>query len=130
MDEESRAGAVAWVAALEQLPADSRGFRRTLRLHAVALHGTHPAPRAACGYEHRAEELRTDRGWETVTSSGRCALCELRLRRATDVGVDLVESVDLVDRTSAASRRLSVVPDEVGRAVELDQDDRRSPGRP
>lgn len=86
------------VAALEQLPADERGYRRVLRLHAVLLvaDGTsRPSGTALCGYRHRRSELRPDRRWETVTASGRCALCELQVRRASG------EVVDLRDRPGA-----------------------------
>jgi hypothetical protein len=127
----------AWVAALEQLPPDPRGFRRTLRLHAVAAHSETAAPRAACGYAFQPDELRPTRTWDSVTESGRCALCELQLRRATaDSAVDLVEpqAVDLVERPAAAGgepasgsqRRLSIVPDESA----SETTERRSPGRP
>jgi hypothetical protein len=132
----------AWVAALEQLPPDSRGFRRTLRLHAVAAHAVgsantaNTAPHAACGYAYRPDELRPNRRWDSVTESGRCALCEVQLRRATAAGtVDLVDpqAVDLVERSepagdepaSGSQRRLSIVPDEsASESIE-----RRSPRR-
>lgn len=128
------ANGTAWVAALELLPPDSRGCRRTLRLHAVAMHCAEPAPRAACGYAFQSDELRPSRSWGSVTTSGRCALCELQMRRATPDAVDLVgaEHVDLVDRTgsdepaAAGQRRLSVVPDE---SAAESPADRRSSGR-
>lgn len=127
MTDQPGAGTV-WRAALEQLPPDSHGFRRTLRLHAVALQDSRAAPQAVCGYRHQAGELRLDRDWETVTASGRCTLCDLRLRRASDHGVEVVESLDLVERDAPDSRRrLSVVSDEQDRTPSAE---RRSPDRP
>jgi hypothetical protein len=106
-----------WVAAVEQLPPDHRGFRRVLRLHAVEVQDDGLAVRAACGYRHGEDELRPDRAWETVTPSGRCALCAQQL-----AGVAPPRTVDLVARDRrgeafagedrrVASRRLHVVPD-------------------
>lgn len=120
-------GGTIWRAALEQLPPDSRGFRRTLRLHAVAFQESQPAPQALCGYQHQPGELRPNRNWETVTPSGRCTLCDMRLRRVTDDGVDLMESIDLADAPQGARRRLSVVSDETNRVPSTE---RRSPERP
>jgi hypothetical protein len=108
----------AEVAALEQLPVDSRGFRRTLRLHAVSLQADGPGPVSVCGYRYQPEELRAQRRWDSVTPSGRCALCEVQVRRrrhgsegeegaahdtgAADeqAGIDLVDAptVDLTER--------------------------------
>lgn len=101
-----------WVAAVEQLPADSRGFRRVLRLHAVAVQAAGAAPRSACGYQHATDELRPDRAWGSVTISGRCALCEVSLRRQRN------ETLDVSDRAvlenEPGSRRLTVVPEDTG----------------
>jgi hypothetical protein len=117
-----------WRAALEQQPPDSRGFRRTLRLHAVAFQQARPAPQAICGYRHQPGELRPERFWKTVTVSGRCTLCELRLRRATEDGVDVTESVDLVERDQPGARpRLSVVSED---DEPTGLPERRSPDRP
>jgi hypothetical protein len=112
---EGAAGGTVWVAALEQLPPDSRGFRRTLRLHAVAMQEAGPAaPRAACGYEYGPQELRFGRAWGTVTETGRCALCALQLRRTQDSGVALRELLDLNEPDEQeARRRFSVVAEEV-----------------
>lgn len=110
-----------WVAAVEQLPVDSRGFRRVLRLHAVALMESGPAPSSACGYQPADDELRPQRTWSSVTTSGRCALCVVTLRQRSDA-LDLPDRVDLSDRVDIAdradrddrreSRRLTVVPGE------------------
>ena len=116
------------VAALEQLPSDSRGFRRTLRLHAVTLLDDRPAPASVCGYRYRPEELRAQRRWDSVTPSGRCALCEVQVRRGRHAA-ELVRSdgdsagaggaidlsgpppVDLTEDAGTERPRLSLVRD-------------------
>lgn len=117
-----------WVAALEQLPPDARGFRRTLRLHAVAAQTSGAAPRAACGYEYRPGELRTGRAWGSVTATGRCPLCDRQLRTTQASGVALREVLDLGEPSAPdPRRRLSVVSDERRREGSAE---RRSPDRP
>ena len=93
------------VAALEQLPSDSRGFRRTLRLHAVTLLDDRPAPASVCGYRYRPEELRAQRRWDSVTPSGRCALCEVQVRRGRHAAELVRSAVDVsaVDVSDPAS---------------------------
>jgi hypothetical protein len=115
-----------WRAALEQLPPDPRGFRRTLRLHAVAFQDSRAAPQALCGYRHQPGELRPERDWETVTASGRCTLCEMQLRRSVDAGISLPDAVDVAD-ASGARRRLTVVADDRQKPPDTE---RRSPDRP
>src|ERR1700709_1702063 len=53
--------------ALEQLPANTPGYRRVLRLHAIVLAPDGPEGTAVCGYEPEPDELRDDRDWESVT---------------------------------------------------------------
>jgi hypothetical protein len=113
----------AEVAALEQLPVDSRGFRRTLRLHAVTVQADGPGPVSVCGYRYQPDELRAERRWDSVTSSGRCALCEVQVRRrrysaAEETGkpaidLDDAPSVDLTEQAEREprERRLSLVRD-------------------
>ncbi len=109
-----------WVAALERLPPDHRGYRRVLRLHAIAQGPDGLQPQAVCGYDYSPDDLRAERDWETVTVSGRCALCASHLRRAAPPPVvDLVARdrptgpVELDQRAdqTAGSRRLRAVPD-------------------
>lgn len=111
-----------WVAALERLPPDHRGYRRVLRLHAIERQPDGVGSTAVCGYEYSIGELRAERDWKTVTVSGRCALCAQRLRLAGPPPVvDLVardRPVDLNRREEqdrreeqAAGRRLRAVPD-------------------
>jgi hypothetical protein len=82
-----------WVAALERLPTDHRGYRRVLRLHAIERGTDGLEPQAVCGYDYSDDELRSERDWETVTHSGRCALWAQRLNRTGPPPV-----VDLVAR--------------------------------
>jgi hypothetical protein len=97
-----------WVAALEELPPDSRGYRRVLRLHAVALPAGDGELTAMCGYAPRVDELRTDRPWGTVTPSGRCPLCDLQIRRSGVVDLTATEATRgsaRGPRTRGVSRR-------------------------
>jgi hypothetical protein len=108
----------AEVAALEQLPVDSRGFRRTLRLHAVTVQADGPGPVSVCGYRYRPEELRAERRWDSVTPSGRCALCEVQVRRRRQVTADEARStgeeggIDLVDARTVDLTERSRLPED------------------
>lgn len=95
---------LAWVAALEELPPDARGVRRVMRVHAVGRDDSGVAePLASCGYRYRPDELRPDRGWTTVTASGRCALCDRRRRNDGLATVDMRDARD-VDRRQGSDR--------------------------
>jgi hypothetical protein len=61
-----------------------------LRLHAVDRDDAGVlGALASCGYRYRAEELRPDRPWATVTPSGRCTLCDVRPRPGPSTSIDI-----------------------------------------